>query len=66
MVLLFCALFYMSVVADVIFAVAEVAVAPGAIAEFQFRIGGIISAAYSAAMGVGDRYLFAAIPGEGH
>ena len=46
----------MGVIADVILAVAEVAVASGAIAEFQLRIAGICPAADSAAMGVGGSF----------
>ena len=43
----------MGVIADVFFAVAVVAVAAGAVAEFQLRIGHIGSAADGAAVGVG-------------
>ena len=42
------------VVVDVIFAVAEVALTAGAVTEFQFRIGGIRSAANDAAVIVGS------------
>ena len=42
----------MGMIADVILTVAEIAVAAGAVAEFQLRIGGIGSAADCAAVGV--------------
>ena len=54
----------MGVIVDVIFAVAEVAVAPGAVTEFQFRVAGIGSAANCTAMRVGNGGLLAAAPGE--
>ena len=43
----------MTVVADVVFAVAVVALAAGTVTEFQFRIADICSAADGAAVGVG-------------
>ena len=46
-------LLYVAVVVDVILAVAMVAGAAGAVAEFQLGIGNIGSAAYGAAVGVG-------------
>ena len=45
-------LFYMGVVADVVLTIAMVAVAAGAVAELQLRIGNIGSAAYGAAVAV--------------
>ena len=47
----------MSVIVDMILAVTVVAVASGAIAEFQFRIGYICASAYSAPMGVIGMFL---------
>ena len=46
-------LFYMGVIGNVIFAVAEVAVTPGAVPEFQIGIGYIRAAANCAAVSVG-------------
>mgnify|MGYP006896650811 CR=1 FL=1 len=42
----------MGVIADVIFAVAVVALAPGAVTELQFRVGHIRTTADGAAVGV--------------
>ena len=44
----------MGVVADVIFTVAVIAITPGAVPEFQIRMGNVGSAADRAAMGVGS------------
>ena len=53
-------------IADVILAVAEIAVATGAIAEFQLRVGDIGFAANGAAMGVsGMGFLLCLCTGEG-
>ena len=38
----------MGMIADVIFTIAVVAVAAGAVAEFQFRVGDVGAAAYGA------------------
>ena len=46
-------LFDMGVVADVVFAVAMVAVAAGAVAKFQLWVRDIRSSAYGAAVGIG-------------
>ena len=43
----------MAVIADVILAVAVIAIAPGAVTELQLRIGDVVSSAYGAAVGVG-------------
>ena len=48
-----CVLFNMGVVIDVVLAVAMVTLAPGAVAEFQLRIGHIRAAADGAFVGVG-------------
>ena len=45
-------LFYVGVIVDVVFAVAEVAVTPGAVAEFQLRIAYVGSAACGTPVGV--------------
>lgn len=56
----------MGVIADVVLAVAEVAVAPGAVTEFQLRVTRIRSAADGAAMGVsGGAFLPGLRAGEG-
>ena len=64
-------LFDMLVIADVVFAVAMVAIAPGAVPEFQLRVGYIRPSAYGAAVGVrclgcGNGGLVGAGSGEGH
>ena len=43
-------------IADVVFAVAVITVATGAVTEFQFRVGNISSSANGAAVGVGRFY----------
>ena len=54
-------------IADVILAVAEIAVTTGAIAKFQLRVGNIGFAANGAAMGVsGMGFLLWLCAGEGH
>ena len=45
-------LFNMGVVVDMVLAVTEIAVTPGTVTEFQFRIGDIGAAANGAAVGV--------------
>ena len=57
----------MGVVADVVLTVTVVAIAPGAVTKFQFRIGYICPTAYSAAMVVGHsgpRYSFFFLEGD--
>ena len=49
----------MGVIADMILAVAVIAVAFGTVTEFQLRIGHICPSANCAAVGVGDGLLFA-------
>ena len=48
----------MGVIADMILAVAIVAIAPGAVPELQFRIRNICTAADGAAVGVGSGCFF--------
>ena len=48
----FC-LFHMCVIGNMILAIAEIALAPGTIPEFQLRIGAIRATADGATMGVG-------------
>ena len=58
-------LFNMGMVADVILAVAEIAVATGTVAELQFRIADVGFAAYGAAVGIGNAGFLWGLFGEG-
>ena len=53
----------MGMIVDVIFAVAEIAVAAGTIAELQLRVGGIRFAANRTAVCVGRRGIFLSLKG---
>ena len=55
-------LFYMCVIADMIFAVAKISVALGTIAKFQFWIAHIGSAADGASMGIGSSLFRSGLP----
>ena len=48
-------LFNMGVIIDVVFTITVVTVTTGAVAELQFRMGGIRTSAYCAPMGIGRR-----------
>ena len=64
--LLICELLNVGVIANVLFAVAVIAAALGAIPKFQFRIGHIRPAAHRAAMGIRlCAFLRAPVEGDG-